>query len=149
VDYSAGSCACPLCCVFLVELGLTPFNLELTFTSFPLRSVGTSHTPSLTHCISHTLVADWVNLLASMWHRGQGITLWPTAGTPTPNNLRSNWDFLPGISAWHVGGSSIVNSFLGLFHPRSLRSLLYHLLFFFSLLIYMHLLFLSFFYFCI
>jgi len=37
-----------LCCVFLAMFELIPFNLELTFTSFPLQSVRTSHTPSLT-----------------------------------------------------------------------------------------------------
>ena len=74
-------CACPLCCVFLAKLGLIPFNLELTFTSFPFRGVGTSYTPSMTHCISHTLAADRVILLASMQHRGQGITLRSTAWT--------------------------------------------------------------------
>ena len=98
VDYSAKSCACPLCCVFLSELGLISFNLELTFTSFPFRSVGTSHTPSLTHYISHTLATDIVILLASVRHHDQGITLQPTAGTPTPKGLRYNWNFLPEIS---------------------------------------------------
>jgi len=109
VDCFSRSYACPLCCVFLVELGLIPFNLELTFTSFPLRSVGTSHTPSLTHCISHTLVADRVIILSTVQHHGQRITLRPTARTPTPNSVRSSWDFLPRISPWHVGRSNIIN----------------------------------------
>ena len=87
-----------LCCVFLAEFGLIPFNLELTFTSFPLQSVRTSHTPSLTHRITHTLAIDKVILLASVRHHGQGITLWPTARTPMPNGMRSNWDFLLGRS---------------------------------------------------
>ena len=30
-----------------------------------------------------------------MWNRGQGIIVRPIAGTPTPNGLRSNCDFLP------------------------------------------------------
>ena len=87
-----------LCCVFLSKLELIPFNLELTFTSFPLLSVRNSHTPSLTHCISHTLTTDRDILLASVWHRSQEITLQPTAGTPTPKGLRYNWNFLPEIS---------------------------------------------------
>ena len=109
VDFSTGSCAFPLCCVFLAELGLIPFNLELTFTFLSLWSVRTSHTPSLTHCISHTLVTDRVILLASVQHHSQGITLRPTARTPTPNGLRSNCDFLPRRSPWHVGGSNTIN----------------------------------------
>ena len=56
VDCFAKICACPLCCVCQAELGLIPFNLELTFTSFPFRSVGTSHTPSLTHYIVTALL---------------------------------------------------------------------------------------------
>ena len=112
VDCSSGSCACCLCCVFLAELGLIPFNLVLTFTFPSLWSVGTSHTHSLTHCINHTLATDRVILLASVRHHGQGITLWPTAGTPTPNSQRSNWDFLLGISPWHVGRYNTVNKWV-------------------------------------
>ena len=99
----------PLCHVFLAKLGLIPFSLELTFTFFSLRSVRTSHTPSLTHCINHTLATDKVILLASVRHHGQGITLRPTIGTPTPNGLTSNWDFLLGRSPWHFGRSKTVN----------------------------------------
>jgi len=73
--------------------------------------VRTFHSPSLTRCSSHTLVTDRVNLIASMWHHGQGITLRPTVGTPTPNSLRSNWDFLPGRSPWHVDKSNTVKNF--------------------------------------
>ena len=79
-----------LCCVFLAELGLIPFNLELTFTYLPIGSVGTSHTPSLTHYISHTLSTDRVILLAFVRNHSQGIIIQPTARTPTPNFLRSN-----------------------------------------------------------
>jgi len=75
VDCSARSCACPLCGVFLAELGLIPFNLELIFTFLSLRSVGTSRTHSLTLCISDTLATDRVILLAFVRHRGQGIML--------------------------------------------------------------------------
>ena len=87
-----------LCCVFLFELGLIHFSLKLTFTFFSLRSVITSHTPSLTSCISHTLATDRVILLAYVRHHGQGIMLWPTSRIPTPNCLTSNWDFLLGRS---------------------------------------------------
>jgi len=80
-------------------------------SSHPL-CVGTSHAPSLTHYSGHTLATDRVILLASMRHCGEGITLRPTIGTPTLNDLRSTWDFLPGRSPWHVGGSSTVNTFL-------------------------------------
>ncbi len=82
-------CMCFLCCVFLAELGLIPFNLELVFTLISPLRVRASHTPSLTHCISHTLATDRVILLASVRHRGQGITLHPTTGTSTPNVRRS------------------------------------------------------------
>ena len=110
VDYSAGSCACPLCDVFLTELGLIAFNLELTFTFLSLRSVGTSRTHSLTFCIINTLATDRVILLASVRHRSQGITLRPTVGTPTPNGLRSNWDFLLGTSPWHICRFRTINT---------------------------------------
>jgi len=102
-----------LCCVFLAMLGLIPFNLELTFTSSPLRSVRTSHTPSLTHYITYTLTTIRVILLTSVQHRGQGITLRPTVWTPTWNDLRSNWDFIQGRCPWHVGGSNTVNIYIG------------------------------------
>jgi len=68
--------------------------------------VRTSHAPSFTHCNYHTLATNRVILLACVRNRGQGITIRPTAGSPTPNGLRSNWDFLSRRSPWHVGGSS-------------------------------------------
>jgi len=119
--------------VFLAELGLIPFKLELTFTFLSLWSVGTSHAHSLTHCINHILSTDRVILLASMRHRGQGITLRPTAWTPTLNGLRSNWEFLLGRSPWHVGGSSTINTMrphydMRWFHPSLKNSpLLYRI----------------------
>ena len=109
VDFSTESCACPLFGVFLAELGLIPFNLELTFTFLSLRSVGTSRTHSLTLWINHTLATNRVILLAFARQRGQGITLRPTTRTPTPNGLRSNWDFSLGRCPWHAGGSSTIN----------------------------------------
>lgn len=90
-------------------VGLIPFNLELTLTFLSLWSVGTSHTHFLTHCISHTLATHRVILLASVRHRGQGITLRTVIGAATPNYLRYNWDLLQGRSPWHVGNSSTVN----------------------------------------
>ena len=64
-----------LCCVFLAELGLIPFNLELTFTFHSLQSVRTSRTHSLTLYISQSLTTDKVILLVSVRQRDQGITL--------------------------------------------------------------------------
>ena len=112
VDCSDESCACPLCGVFLAELGLIPFNLELNFNFLSIQSVVSSRTHSLTLCISHTLATNRVILLGSVRHHSQGITSQPTARNPTPNGLRSNWDFLPGRSPWHVGDSSIVNKII-------------------------------------
>ena len=60
--------------------------------------VRTVHARSLSYCNYHTLATNIVILLASMRNCGQGITVWPTVGTPTRNGLRSNWDFLPGRS---------------------------------------------------
>jgi len=62
--------------------------------------VRTSHAPSLTHCSGHTLTTNTVILLASIWNRGQDIVIRPNVGTPTPNGLRSNWDFLLGRSSY-------------------------------------------------
>ena len=60
--------------------------------------VKTSHSPSLTHYSGHILATDRFILLASVWNLSQGIAIQPTAGTPTLNGLRSNWDFLLGKS---------------------------------------------------
>ena len=82
-----------------------PFPTEYTYThSSQTICVRTSHAPSLTHYSDHTLATDIVILLASVRHRGQGIAIWTTAGTPTPNGLRSNWDFLQGdpLTCWQV-----------------------------------------------
>lgn len=46
----------------------------------------------------HTLAFDKVIILTSACYCGQGTTLVPTTGNPTPNGLRSSWDFLLGIS---------------------------------------------------
>ena len=80
-----------------------------THLTHPPPCVRTSHSPSLTHCNSHTLALYRVILLAFVQHHDQGITLRPIAGTHTPNSLRSNWDFLLGRYPWHVGGSNTVN----------------------------------------
>ena len=68
------------------------------------QCVRTSHAPSLVCCNNHTLSTNRDILLASVWNRGQGITVRPTAGTPTPNGLRSNWDFLSGSSPYMLVG---------------------------------------------
>ena len=60
--------------------------------------VRTVHAHSLSCCSSHTLATNKDILLASTHNRGQGDIVWPIAGTPTPNGLRSCWDFLPGRS---------------------------------------------------
>ena len=66
--------------------------------------VRTSHAPSLTYCSCHTLATNNDILLASVRNCDQGITIRPTAGTPTPNGLRSNWDFLLGRSLGMLAG---------------------------------------------
>ncbi len=101
-------------------VGTDPFQPRTHLHIPRLWNVGTSHTNSLTHYIIHTLATDRVILLASVWNHGQGITLWSTAGTPTPNGLRSNWDFLPGRSPWHVGGSNTINQCMGCHPPKSI-----------------------------
>lgn len=54
----------------------------------------TVHAPSLTCHSYHTLATNRDILLASVRNCGQGDTIRPAAGTPTPNGLRSNRDFL-------------------------------------------------------
>jgi len=46
----------------------------------------------------HTLAFDKDITLISVEYHSQGITLPPIVGTPTPNGLRSSWDFLLGRS---------------------------------------------------
>ncbi len=72
--------------------------------------VRTYHAPSLTHRSYHTHNTNKGILLASVQNCGQGITIRPTTRTTTPNGLRSNLEFLPGRSPWHVGYSNTVNS---------------------------------------
>ena len=43
----------------------------------------------------HTLSSDKHITLTFVHYHSQGITILPTVGTPTPNSLRSSWDFLP------------------------------------------------------
>lgn len=45
-----------------------------------------------------TLAFDKAIMLTYMHYHSQEITLLPTVGTPTPNCLRSSWDFLLGRS---------------------------------------------------
>ena len=72
--------------------------------------VRTSHGPSLIHYSCHTLATNRVILLAFVQNHGQGITVRPTAGTPTQNGLRSNWDFLSGISPYMLVGPTLSTS---------------------------------------
>lgn len=69
--------------------------------------VRTSHALSLTRCNCHTLDTNRVILLVYVRNRGQGITIQPIAGTPTPNGLRSNWGFLLGRSPYMLAGPSL------------------------------------------
>ena len=89
--------------MFLAELALIPFNLKITFTIFSLQSVRTSHTPSLTHCISHTLAIDRFILLAFARYHDHDSTLRATVRTPIQNSLSlirtSYWGDPPDILA--------------------------------------------------
>ena len=66
--------------------------------SFHLPCVRTLHAPSLACCARHTLATNKDILFGFVRNRGQGDTVWPTTWIPTPNGLRSSWDFLPGRS---------------------------------------------------
>ena len=66
--------------------------------------VRTTHAPSLIHCSCHTLATSRFILLSSVRNCGQGITIQPTLGTPTPNILRSNLDFLPRRYPYMLAG---------------------------------------------
>lgn len=63
-----------------------------------------SHAPSLTHYSCHILATNKVILVGSMKNHDQGISIGPTVKTPTPNSLRSNWDFLLGRSPDMLAG---------------------------------------------
>ena len=83
----------------------TDIGCQGVYSSQP-TCVRTSRSPSLTHYNSHTLATNKVIILASVWHRGQGITLRPTAGTPTPNGPRSNWASYQGYPCDMLAGPS-------------------------------------------
>jgi len=68
--------------------------------------VKTVHAPSLTCFSYHTLATNRDILPASMRNHGQGDTVQPIARTPTPNNMRSNWDLLLGRSPEMMVGQS-------------------------------------------
>ena len=68
------------------------------------QCIRNSHAPSFPCCSCHTLATNKDILLASMQNQGQGIIIWPTAGTPTPNGMRFNWDFLLGRSPYILVG---------------------------------------------
>jgi len=52
----------------------------------------------------HTLDSNKDILLTSTRNHSQGNTVLPTAQTPTPNGLRSSWEFIPGdpLTCWQV-----------------------------------------------
>ena len=58
------------------------------------QCVRTSLAPSLSYYSCHTLATNRAILLSSMRNNGQGITIWPIVGTPTLNDMGSNWNFL-------------------------------------------------------
>ena len=68
------------------------------YTYFPLLCVRTSPFISLDLLQGHTLSFVKDILLTSTHYRSHGIALLLTIGTPTPNSMRSSWDFLPGRS---------------------------------------------------
>lgn len=68
--------------------------------------VRTIHAPSLTHRSCQTLTNNREILLCSLQNFGQGDIRWPTAGTPTPKKLMSNWDFLPWRSPGMLAGQT-------------------------------------------
>lgn len=86
-----------------------PF-LTLHFHRFPRPEsphpscVITSHAPSLTYLICHTLSTNRDILLYSVLNNDQGDTMRPTTRTPTLNGLRSSWDFFLGRSPNMLAG---------------------------------------------
>lgn len=62
---------------------------------------------SLDSLQGHTLSFDKYVTLTYMHYHNQGIALLPTAGTPTPNSLRSSWDLLPGRSTNMLASSTL------------------------------------------
>jgi len=75
--------------------------------SFHLRYVGTIHEPSLACCTCHTLSTNKDISLASSYKHDQDDTVQPTVGTPTPNGLRSSWDFLSQRSLDMLAGPTM------------------------------------------
>ena len=73
-------------------------------TFFPLTCVRTSPHISLNSLQGHTLASDKDIFLTSVRYCNQGIASLLIVGTPTPNNLRSSWDFLPRISLDMLAG---------------------------------------------
>jgi len=97
---------------------LFPSNLHVSIGFqgvhlFHLPCVRTLHAPSLACRASHTLATNKEILLAFVCNRGQGDTVWPIARTPTPNGLRSSWDFLPRRSLDILAGP-VPSTFLAL-----------------------------------
>lgn len=103
------------------------------YTYFPLTLVRTSPFISLDFLQGHTLAFDKDIFLSSAHYRSQGISLLPTTGTPTPNNLSSSWDFLSGRSPYMLA-STIPSTFMVLegrpndkMNPQSLFWIFTHL----------------------
>ena len=112
------------CCWFKHHFGLLAYcisSLWCIFTRvFPLNPcafigfqgahsphfpcVRTIHAPSLACYTCHTFATNSDILLVSVCNHGQGDIVQPSAGTPTPNSLRSSWDFLPGRSPDMLAG---------------------------------------------
>ena len=87
---------CIFAYVFPAKLrAVTSFQVAHSPNSPCVRTV---HAPSLSCRSCHTLATNRDILLASVWNRGQGITIQSNTATLTPNDLRSNWDFLLGRS---------------------------------------------------
>ena len=78
---------------------------------FHLPCVRTIHAPSLAYCACHILATNKDILLTSMRNRSQGNTVLPLFGSPTPNDLRSSWDFLLGRSPNMLVGPTPPTSF--------------------------------------
>jgi len=75
--------------------------------------VRTSPCISLDTLQGHTLSSNKDILLTYARYRTQGITLLPTARTPTPNGMRCSWDFLLGRSHNMLVGPTL-SAFLAL-----------------------------------
>ena len=104
VDYLASSIWCHSPCVFLSRCVL--LQASKGHTSFYTMCVRTPCI-SLDSLQGHALASDKDILLTSVLYRNQCIALIPIVGTPTPNSLRSNWDFLLGRYPYTLVGLAL------------------------------------------